>query len=199
MHGGEVRATSEGSGKGATFAVRLPLARAVERRRRPEPQEDSAALPNVDFSDHLLLIVDDDEATRDLLETMLSGAGARVKTVINVATALAELDVEVPAVVIGDIGMPGEDGLSMIRRVRQRSPGRGGLVPAIALSAYARPEDREAALASGYDEFLTKPAMPVDVLRAVARVLTTRREPLRRERRRAPRAAQTPMPATQRP
>jgi signal transduction histidine kinase/ActR/RegA family two-component response regulator len=198
MHGGEVHAASEGEGNGASFEVRLPLARIVERRRPPEPQEDAGVLPKVDLSDHLVLIVDDDEATRDLLEAIVSGAGARVKTVNNVAMALAELDVEVPAVVIGDIGMPGEDGLSMIRRMRQRAPGRGGLVPAIALSAYARPEDREAALASGYDEFLTKPAMPADVLRAVARVLT-RREPLTRERRRAPRPAPTQMPANQTP
>jgi CheY-like chemotaxis protein len=76
----------------------------------------------------------------------------------------------------------------MMRRIRQRSPGRGGLVRAVALSAYARPEDREAALAAGYDDFLAKPAMPADVIRAVNRWLQ-RKVDVPRERRRVRRAA----------
>jgi len=94
-------------------------------------------------------------------------------------------------VVLADIGMPGEDGLSMIRRIRQRAPARGGLVRAIAVSAYARPEDRQAALAAGYDDFLAKPVMPSDVVRAVDRWLARppRQTP---ERRRGQQAMPSP-------
>jgi len=187
MHGGEVKASSEGAGKGATFEVRLPLTRVVERRTRAKKaKDDSGELPQVDLADYAVLVVDDDEATRDLLATVLGHCGARVKTVDGVQLAMAQLDVEVPAIIVGDIGMPGEDGLSMIRKIRQRSPARGGLVPAVALSAYARPEDREAALSAGFDDFLTKPAMPGDVLNAVARLLKRPRStPERRRARRA--------------
>jgi signal transduction histidine kinase/CheY-like chemotaxis protein len=187
MHGGEVHASSEGPGKGATFEVRLPLTRAVERRRRTKRKEEADELPQIDLTDDAVLVVDDDEATRDLLATVLGRSGARVKTVDSVQVAMAQLDVEVPAIIIGDIGMPGEDGLSMIRKIRLRSPARGGLVPAVALSAYARPEDREAALAAGFDEFLTKPAMPGDLLRAVGRLL---KRPRASQERRRPRRAE---------
>ena len=197
MHGGDVKAGSEGPGQGARFEVRLPMAHVMERRRKAHVKEDSSTLPDVDLSDHFVLVVDDDEATRDLLATVLGQFGARVKTVDRASFAVAQLDVEVPAVIIGDIGMPGEDGLSMIRKIRQRSPARGGVVPAIALSAYARPEDQEAALAAGFDDFLTKPAMPADVLRAVARLLAGSR--VTQERRRARRAEPRRMHADQRP
>jgi CheY-like chemotaxis protein len=143
------------------------------------------------------MVVDDDEATRDLLATVLGRSGARVKTVESSQLAMVQLDVEVPALIIGDIGMPGEDGLSMIRKIRQRSPARGGLVPAIALSAYARPEDRDGALSAGFDDFLTKPAMPGDVLRAVDQLLTSPR--VTQERRRARRAEPRRTHADQRP
>ncbi len=188
MHGGEVRASSGGPGKGATFEVRLPLARVIDRRK-PIVKEDSSEIPAIDLSGHFVLVVEDDEATRELVATILGQAGARVKTAGSVAAAMAEFEVEVPGLLLADIGMPEEDGLSMIRRIRQRSPGRGGLVRAVALSAYARPEDRDAALAAGYDDFLTKPAMPADVLRAVNRWLR-RKVAVPRERRRTRRAAQ---------
>ena len=197
MHGGEVKADSDGPGKGATFEIRLPMTRVVERRQQGSAKEDAASLPDVDLTDHIVMVVDDDEATRDLLATVLGQSGARVKTVESAQLAMVELDVEVPALIIGDIGMPGEDGLSMIRKIRQRSPARGGLVPAIALSAYARPEDRDGALSAGFDDFLTKPAMPGDVLRAVDQLLTSPR--VMQERRRARRAEPRRMHADQRP
>jgi signal transduction histidine kinase/CheY-like chemotaxis protein len=197
MHGGDVTASSDGPGKGATFDVRLPLARVLMRDRVDGGRDTGASeMPKVDLSGRAILVVDDDETTRELMVTLLSQYGAHVRTVASVREALEEFDADIPEVVLADIGMPGEDGLSMIRRIRQRPPARGGLVRAIAVSAYARPEDRQAALAAGYDDFLAKPAMPADVVRAVDRWLVN---PLRlaRERRRAPRAAPSLTPADQ--
>ena len=196
MHGGEVTARSDGSGKGATFEVRLPLARTITRHRPGRQEMPSAELPKVDLSDHSILVVDDDETTRDLMVTLLSQCGAQARAVGNAREALQEFETAVPGLVVADIGMPGEDGLSMIRRIRQRSPGRGGLVRAIAISAYARPEDRQAALAAGYDDFLAKPAMPADVVRAVDRWLARPPRSMR-GRRRARGAARSPLPADQ--
>jgi signal transduction histidine kinase/ActR/RegA family two-component response regulator len=199
MHGGDVIATSGGPGKGATFEVRLPLARTIIRDRRDPRETGLSELPKVDLSDRAVLVVDDDETTRDLLVTLLSQFGAHVRAVASVREALQAFDADIPEVVLADIGMPGEDGLSMIRRIRQRSPARGGLVRAIAVSAYARPEDRQAALAAGYDDFVAKPTMPADVVRAVDRWLA-RPPRLTQERRRSSRhVAPPPMPADQTP
>ena len=199
MHGGDVRAMSEGPGKGATFEVRLPLARTIRRERwtrgTDEPQSE---MPHPDLAGRSILVVDDDDTTRDLMVTMLSQCGAQAKAVDSVRAAMAEFDAETPELIVADLGMPEEDGLSMIRRIRQRPPARGGLVRAIAISAYARPEDRAAALSAGYDDFLTKPAMPGDVLRAVDRCLA-RPPRATRERRRGQRAAPQRTPANQRP
>jgi signal transduction histidine kinase/DNA-binding NarL/FixJ family response regulator len=172
MHGGEVTARSEGVGKGATFEVRLPAG--AESRPAPEGHHAPRAadpVPAFDLGGRLVLMVDDHEATRDLMRTILTECGARVIAVANAAEALAQFELEAPAAVLADIGMPGEDGLSMIRRIRARPPERGGAVPAVALSAYVRTEDRQAALAAGYDDFVAKPAMPADVVRAIAAVL----------------------------
>ena len=173
MHGGRVTAESDGVGCGARFTVRLPLAHvSTLQPAAPVPEKTSDSLPDVDLSGHLVLIVDDDQTTRDLLQTILEQAGARVKTAPSVRVALAEFETEVPELLLADIGMPGEDGLSLIQRIRQRSALRGGLVRAVALSAFARPEDGEAALAAGFDDFMTKPAMPADILKTVVRWLS---------------------------
>jgi CheY-like chemotaxis protein len=128
--------------------------------------------------------------------TLLSQCGAMVRAVGNAREALQAFDVDIPGLMLADIGMPGEDGLSMIKRIRQRAPARGGLVRAVAISAYARPEDRQAALAAGYDDFLAKPAMPADILRAVGRWLA-RPPRATQDRRRGQRAAPSPSPASQ--
>jgi signal transduction histidine kinase/FixJ family two-component response regulator len=193
MHGGEVTASSEGVGKGATFEMRLPLEAVSRRAPAPEqPQPASVGIPDVDFHQRLILVVDDDESTRDLFRTVLHDCGARVITVQNAAEAVAQLDLEVPAVMVADIGMPEEDGLSMMRRIRRRPAPRGGNIPAIALSAYARSEDRQAALEAGFTEFMTKPAMPSEVVTMVAAVAGTGKAPTpRRSRPSARRRAST--------
>jgi signal transduction histidine kinase/CheY-like chemotaxis protein len=173
MHGGEVHARSDGPGMGATFDIRLPVATRTQVRRRVQdlaPAIDEA-LPEVNLAGRFVLVVDDDEATRDLVATILAQFGARVTAVDSAKAAVSQIDIEVPSLLIADIGMPDEDGLSMMRRIRAQASRQRASVPAIALSAYARAEDRQAALEAGYHEFLSKPAMPAEIVRAVDRVL----------------------------
>jgi signal transduction histidine kinase/CheY-like chemotaxis protein len=173
MHGGDVIARSDGPGKGSRFEIRLPVATRTHIRRRmhdPVPAADDV-LPAVDLSGKFVLLVDDDEATRELMATILSQFGARITAVESARAATSQIDLEVPSLIIADIGMPGEDGLSMMRRIRGHKSSKAARVPAIALSAYARAEDRQGALDAGFDDFLTKPAMPAEILRAVDRVL----------------------------
>ena len=183
MHGGQVSVTSGGVNAGAQFEIRLPAAGEVGLSPGTAVSAEPGAIPDVDFDGQLLLVVDDDEATRDLVCAMLAGCGARTVAVENAGAALEHLERDVPAAIVADIGMPGEDGLSMMRRIRSRPAANGGDVPAIALSAYARGDDRDAALAAGFDAFITKPAMPADIIRTVARVLERPKRPAGRPRR----------------
>lgn len=190
VHGGEVRAHSDGVGTGATFIIRLPMApvrAASAREEQSDPGSD--ALPPVEFDQRLVLVVDDDESTRELLWTVLTECGARVVTVASAREAVAQIDLEPPAAIIADLGMPTEDGLSMVRRIRQRRAEHGGAVPILALSAYARNEDRQAALEAGFDDFLIKPAIPGDVVRRLAEMMgATSTAPRRKPARRRPAA-----------
>ncbi|TMQ16650.1 MAG: PAS domain S-box protein [Deltaproteobacteria bacterium] len=143
-HGGRVAADSAGIGRGATFTVTLPAqseAMAAEARS-PELREPSARpLRGV-----RILVVDDDDDARELIAAVVAAAGAIVKTASGAAEAYDAVQEDPPHVLISDIGMPGEDGYSLMRRVRALPPGRGGDVPAIALTAYARAEDFQAAI-----------------------------------------------------
>jgi signal transduction histidine kinase/ActR/RegA family two-component response regulator len=170
MHGGEVSADSAGLGRGAVFRVRLPVAALTAETSDavlPAPSVTRDATPLPQLSDRLILVVDDDAATRELMMTLLTHQGARVQTAASAREAIDRLDAEVPALIVADVGMPEEDGLSLFRRLRRRPADRGGRVPAIALSAYARPEDREAALAAGFNAFVAKPAAPADLLATI--------------------------------
>src|SRR4051812_31885010 len=178
LHGGQVSAASDGAGRGAVFTVRLPLAPiSTPDADQAGPEASPPPLP-LDLSGRNILVVDDDSNTRELLLAMLTRAGAIVTTAASAAEAMTAIDAHVPGIVIADIGMPVEDGLSFCRRLRQRTPQHGGNVPAIALSAYTRAEDRAAALAAGFDAFVAKPATPADVFAAIRVVLADRtREP----------------------
>ena len=172
LHGGSVAVASEGEGKGALFTVRLPVRQTVT--------EDAASLDDTmelqarvwDVQGLLagvrVLVVEDEEDTRELLVTALEQCGARVTAVSSAAEALANLDRSPPDVLVSDLGMPDEDGFSLIRKVRAREAGQGGGVPAAALTAYARTEDRVRALTSGFQKHLPKPIDPSDLIAAVA-------------------------------
>jgi CheY-like chemotaxis protein len=105
------------------------------------------------------------------MRVILSQCGARVQTAASAREAIARIDEEVPSLIVADVGMPEEDGLSMFRRLRRRPADRGGNVPGVALSAYTRAEDRAAALAAGYDAFVPKPAVPAVLLATIHETL----------------------------
>jgi signal transduction histidine kinase len=163
IHGGRVAAASEGEGKGATFVVRLPLLRMSLR-----PAEAESASPHGDsLRNARLLIVDDEESVRNYAAAVFRISGADVRIVDSGAAALAQLDAWRPDVVITDLGMPEMDGYELLRRLRTR----GLTVPVIALTAYARPEDREEAMRAGFNAYVAKPVEPEDLRKMVAEVL----------------------------
>ncbi len=180
LHGGTIKARSDGIGHGSTFQVDLPSVLgtappATERdaRRAPihRPAIDRELLRNAH-----VLVVDDQADARDLIQTTLAQYGAVVTAVDSAAAALAEIDRRLPDVLLSDIGMPREDGYELIRRLRSRPSERGGAVPAIAVTAYASDNDRASALASGYQAHIAKPFEP-DVLAQT--VATLWRAPIR--------------------
>jgi signal transduction histidine kinase/ActR/RegA family two-component response regulator len=171
LHGGQVEAQSDGRGLGATFRVRLPIAGAATALASGEDGLHSPTPPRPDFGGRLILVVENDPTTRELLVTLLTQCNARVAAAESAAAAISRLDADVPALLLADIGMPDEDGLSMMRRIRQRPAALGGMIPSVALSAYAGDKDREAALDAGFDEFVEKPVTPAHVIRTIEKRL----------------------------
>jgi signal transduction histidine kinase/CheY-like chemotaxis protein len=173
LHGGTVRAESAGVGHGATFRVSLPipvlLEPAPEKAGLEQPHRDAFAMR---FNGQRILVVDDDAATRELLTQLFERTGASVETAASARLALSMIIRTPPNLLIADIGMPNEDGYALMRRVRAL-PGQLHAVPAIALSAYTRAEDREAARDAGFTRFIAKPATPQLILRTVDELLTT--------------------------
>jgi PAS domain S-box-containing protein len=168
LHGGTVHARSGGPGKGSTFTVYLPV---VASAGPGEP----AALPPAPLArlDRVrALVVDDDEASRQLVKTVLTQCGAEVVTAASVEDALAVLRGAYVDVLVSDIGMPDADGYELVRRLREMEQGHGGRIPAVALTAFAANEDRERALAAGFDWHITKPITPADLAEVVAKALT---------------------------
>ena len=174
LHGGTIEAHSKGRDAGATFEVFLPsvVAPAIEPASR---ERAAAALPAEAADPGLLrnvrvLVVDDEEDARVLMQTTLSQYGADVATASSVPEALVAFDAAAPHVVVSDIGMPNEDGYSLIRQLRARTGDNGGRVPAIAVTAYASSGDQSASEAAGYQAHVAKPFEPADVARLVARL-----------------------------
>ncbi len=173
LHGGTVAAESAGPGRGSTFTISLPV-RAIAPRLAPPKQpgapqaREHAAIAADALAGLRVLVVDDDADARELLQTLLEEAGAEVETADSAEAGLAALRRARPHVLVSDIGMPNEDGISFVRRVRQLDPEEGGRIPSIALTAYTRSEDRTKALAAGFTTHIGKPVDPTDLVAAVA-------------------------------
>jgi signal transduction histidine kinase/ActR/RegA family two-component response regulator len=172
LHGGTVRADSEGEGKGATFTVELPGMRLSETTGEEEPRlratDDAPSLREI-----RVLVVEDEADSRELLVETLSASGAEVVAVASCQEALAELRQasgrRPPHVIVSDLGMPKEDGYDLIRQVRALPEAEGGRIPAIALTGYANPEDRRRALVAGYHGHVAKPMDRLAVIAAIRR------------------------------
>ena len=182
LHGGRVEAESRGRGQGATFRVLLPLlgtrgsavgagpagadARALRGR--------GGVLPSLDGV--RVLVVDDEKDARDVIVAILEQRGARTTSAGSVEEALARIEEERPDVLVSDIGLPDEDGYSLMRRIRALPRERGGAIPAAALTAYARTEDRMQALLAGFQIHVPKPVQPAELI-AVVSSLAARKAP----------------------
>jgi CheY-like chemotaxis protein len=196
LHGGEVHAESAGEGRGATFTVMLPppvdglddsTGDALERPSTgvDSPQRSTGAasvagapaaaaaargcgeLPSL--ANVRVLVVDDERDARDVLAHTLGRAGAKVTTCPSVREAIDAIAMELPDVIVSDIAMPGEDGYDLVRRLRRTV--HASRVPAIAITAYAREEDRAKALLAGFERHVAKPIDPAEVVCAVAELL----------------------------
>ena len=174
QHGGHVSAESAGESLGSTFTVSLPIAAVkvpteapanVEQRPSPAVQGGGAA----GLSGVRVLVVDDQPDARELLTMVLGGAGAEVSTASSADEALEVLRGEQVDVLVSDVGMPVEDGYSLVGRVRSLET---GLIPAVALTAYASEEDRQRALAAGFDAHVAKPVEPAELVSVIAGLVT---------------------------
>ncbi|HEX8237786.1 MAG TPA: PAS domain-containing protein [Abditibacteriaceae bacterium] len=175
LHGGTIRARSPGEGRGATFIVTLPLSVAreaprMEEKRKPRAPHEQGDFRVPDLRGLKVLVVDDEADARDLIKRLLEECGVSVISAGTAAQALQYLQQEKPAVLLSDIGMPGEDGYALIAQVRALPAQQGGSVPAIALTAFARTEDRRRTLLAGFQMHLAKPVEPAELVTAVANV-----------------------------
>jgi signal transduction histidine kinase/DNA-binding response OmpR family regulator len=176
LHGGTVSASSAGEGRGATFTVTLPLAAVHETESslksdlqlHHEPDAQASTLQNLSLRGIRVLAIDDEADARGLLSVILTQSDAKVMAVASVQEALGAMGSWKPDVIISDIGLPYEDGYALIRQLRALPPEKGGDLPAIALTAFARSEDRVKALAAGYQTHVTKPVDPAELVAVVA-------------------------------
>jgi PAS domain S-box-containing protein len=169
MHGGTIYAESEGVGKGAAFTVDIPVRAAQDVERKPEQLhaaiEEAAVIEcSPKLENVRVLIVDDEADARSVLTAIIKQCGAEVLAVATTAEAVEAMESFKPDVLLSDIGIPGEDGYTLIRKVRALSPEQGGKIPAVALTAYAREEDRMRALMAGYQSHVAKPVNPAELI-----------------------------------
>jgi PAS domain S-box-containing protein len=173
MHGGTVQASSEGEGKGATFCVRLPLMivhpeSPATRREHPHTDRMTPLAGVEDLKGVRVLAIDDEEDALSLLRVVLETAGAEVTTLSSAAVALEQIEAVKPHVLVVDLGMPRMDGFAFITRLRSSSSPGVQNIPAAALTAFARSEDRTKALRSGFEMHLSKPIDPGELVAAMA-------------------------------
>jgi CheY-like chemotaxis protein len=169
LHGGEVSAHSDGPGSGATFLVRLPVAPLRADQKPSAPATRSSELPPAviepppSLKGLSILVVDDEPETRDLMRFLLEQCESRVQTAGSAEEAITLLTQQSFDLLVSDIGMPGEDGYSLIRKIRAMSAPQRSL-PSLAMTAFARAEDRTQALRAGFDMHLSKPIDPNELL-----------------------------------
>jgi len=174
LHGGQVTADSAGEGQGATFTVKLPLLTVYQRESSEEPAHPGAGdyLSQIESVDRLdgtrILAVDDEPDTSKLLKTMIEESGGEVTIATSADEALNVLARGKFDLIVSDIGMPGKDGYQFIQEVRSRPTNRGGTIPAVALTAYARTEDRLRALRAGYQMHVPKPIEYAELITVIA-------------------------------
>ncbi len=180
LHGGEISAFSDGPNLGSRFTVKFPLLATITKDNEPARRHPIAG---DSLGDHQLgrldgvrvLIVEDEASARESLLELFTASGAEVRGAGSAAEAMGVFETWPPNVLVSDIAMPDEDGYSLIRRIRMRPTRRGGDVPALALTAYAKIEDRVTILAAGFQMYLSKPANPNELI-AVVRSLARRRD-----------------------
>jgi CheY-like chemotaxis protein/anti-sigma regulatory factor (Ser/Thr protein kinase) len=174
LHGGSVSVESKGEGKGATFTITLPFAGVINDQKEaasPTPPHGGEivtfeGLPSLEGLK--VLVVDDEADTRELIREVLKECGSEVVMSRSVEEALEALEQHHPDILISDLGMPDEDGYSLISKIRALPPERGGQIPAAALTAYARAEDRMRVLRSGFQFHLPKPVDSAELVTVVA-------------------------------
>jgi len=180
MHGGTIRAESAGEGEGATFIAEFPLMKAADddsqttsmaRFSQTKVIEGFSADCPPSLKGSRVLVIDDEADAREVLTMILKQCGAEVFAADSVNNALEKFRQWQPDVVVSDIGMPHEDGYALIAKMRALPVEQGGTIPAIALTAYARPEDRERALAAGYQQHVSKPIEAAELASAVASLI----------------------------
>ena len=173
LHGGTITAHSEGEGKGSTFAISIPIM-PVNKQQLPLDRVHPRAWTEIsvecppEISGLKILVVDDDSDTCDMIRAVLEQCGGQVHTATDADAALDAFSTWKPAVLISDIGLPEVDGYELLRRIREHEKHSGSRVPAVALTAFARIEDRVKALAAGYQMHVAKPVEPGELLAIVA-------------------------------
>jgi signal transduction histidine kinase/ActR/RegA family two-component response regulator len=175
LHGGTVYAESPGEGQGATFTVMLPLINTKGKKRTMEEDAlfgSESSVPSTLLDGVRVLVVDDDTDTREFLTFMLEQYGAEAIAAASAQEALERIPQVRPDVLVSDIGMPHEDGYSLLEKVRRLDATQGGETPAVALTAYAREEDRTQALSAGFQMHLAKPVEPDELANVVAKLAT---------------------------
>jgi signal transduction histidine kinase/CheY-like chemotaxis protein len=183
LHGGEIVASSPGAGQGSTFTVKLPLLGTGEPvgipfSRHPKAGDGLASVLLGRLERVKVLLVDDEPNANEAVQALLDSCGAEVRVAGSAAQALQVLDVWRPDVLISDIAMPEEDGYVLIKKIRARSARKSGDIPAAALTAYAKIEDRVSILAAGFQMYLSKPADPSELIAVVASLASSRRRSL---------------------
>src|ERR1700682_6638150 len=174
IHQGTIRVQSGGQNQGTTFLITLPLVMAANVLERDDQLRYTLEDDNrTSDASHLLaglriLVVDDQADTRSLLNAILTGSGSEVRCCCSAANAMQEFKDWHPDVLVSDIGMPEEDGYTLIKKLRQQKSKRVRGIPAIALTAYASPDDRAQALAAGFQMHLAKPIEPEMLVSSIA-------------------------------